>query len=298
MPGEDPDTGLLFLSIKPFPLLFDPLDILLPANANWQYLLLTDGNNQPIDPVTLDPDFYTTWQSTNTYDGPTFSAPSPALLGYGRFLATEIASDIWGGRDHNNDNQPDLYPPADKRNAVFFRTSFTPTHPISHLGFEGLIANAAVIYVNGAEAARIHIDDGVAIDNWKVPVIGPAADLNYTEREVQYATAYNVNLPANAPVEIAVMVRCITSDLGLKLRIYEAGILPVAFASTLDETSSNTMQLSWDNVPGGRYDIEYTQDYQQWIKIAEALTGGQSVVDQITLPIDSSKGIYRVIRTR
>lgn len=67
-----------------------PKKSIIPFKSNWAYLNPRDPvNAASIDPATLDPDFYETWSSQSigsfagntTYDGPVFSAPSPAPFG-------------------------------------------------------------------------------------------------------------------------------------------------------------------------------------------------------------------------
>lgn len=221
--GEDFGTARLTISV-PTPL-FTEISTLLPAGSDWRYLLAAQENtddpplpNQPFDPATLDPDFHTTWQTAAGYNGPDFSDPVPALLGYGVILADPVITDIWGARDTDGDPETDdLVPPTGLRYAAYFRTTFTPTGAVEHLGFRGLIDDGAEIYIDGVRVSMINYFE---VDgNWQ----GGAATAAGTEDRPQESVALNVNLPANVEVEIAVAMHNnapTSSDMGFDLEVY------------------------------------------------------------------------------
>ena len=228
--GGEPLEGLDFGSTSlvisaPEPPLFTALETLLPQGSDWHYLLLTQGNgddpplmNEPIDPRDIDPDFDQTWHTEEGYDGPAFLGPSPALLGYGVVNATQVVTDIWGGRDADGDpSTNDTAPPSGLRHAAYFRTTFTPASNVQHLGFRGIIDDGAEIFVNGERVLNINYwgPEGA----WD----GAAGPSNGTEDELQESVAIGVNLQAGLVVELAVAVHnslATSSDMGFDLEVY------------------------------------------------------------------------------
>ena len=209
---------------------FVEIATLLPAGSNWFYLLAAEDDagdpaltNQPVDPALFGPgdaDFHTTWHTAAGYNGPAFSGPAPALLGYGVIDADAdpVVTDIWGARDIDNDPATDdLEPPSGLRYAAYFRTTFTPTSAVPHLGFRGLIDDGAAIFINGVQVSAINFTGDAS--NWQAF----ASNATNTELAPQESFALSVNLPANVPVEIAVTVRnnsATSSDMGFDLEVY------------------------------------------------------------------------------
>ena len=132
--------------------------------------------------------------------------------------ADPLVTDIWGGRDIDGDPLTiDNEPPTGLRYATYFRTTFTPTSPVAHLGFRGLIDDGAVIFINGVEVSKINFTGNPS--DWQ------AFALNATNTETgpQEGIALGVNLPANVPAEIGVTVRsnsATSSDIGFDLEVY------------------------------------------------------------------------------
>jgi hypothetical protein len=265
----------------PMDYMFSPLDPvaeLIPAGSDWEYLLLADAANQPIEPETVDPDFDTTWHSAATYDGPAFSAPAPAMLGYGLIDVEPVVTDIWGGRDHDGDMAPDDEPPRGLRHATYFRTTFTPAEAVAHLGFEGLIDDGAVIYVNGVEVTRLNLAEGKDAGAWNV--IADGANLPNginTEDVPQVGFALDIDLPAGESVERAVSLHnpnATSSDMGFDLRVYSVNPpldppIPDPSVITIEAAGyPGEYELSWPNVPGGVYDLEWSGNLDDdWVKI-------------------------------
>ena len=149
------------------------------------------------------------------YNGPPFSGPSQALLGYGAIDADPIQTDIWGLRDTDGDGNPEMLPPSGLRYAAYFRTTFTPASAVAHLGFRGLIDDGAVIYINGVEVSNINFT-GDASD-WQAFAVTATG----TETAPQEGIAPNINLPGGVPVEIAVSLHnpnATSSDMGFDPR--------------------------------------------------------------------------------
>ena len=228
----DENFGGVSLNLSAVPdSLFTALATLLPAGSDWEYLLTAEDSgdptltNQPVDPAlfgTGDADFHSTWHTSAGYDGPPFSGPAPALLGYGTTVdpigAGPIVTDIWEARDIDGDAMTeDLAPPGGLRYAAYFRTTFTPASAVPHLGFRGLIDDGAAIFINGVEVSQINFL-GDASD-WQAL----ASTATNTETAPQEGIALNVNLPANVPVEIGVTVRnssATSSDMAFDLEVY------------------------------------------------------------------------------
>ncbi|MGI9242088.1 MAG: hypothetical protein ACR2RV_14890, partial [Verrucomicrobiales bacterium] len=228
-PVLDDNYGDVTLTLQDGPVpLFTEIETLLPGGSDWEYLLVAEDDpsdplltNQPVDPALAgagDPDFHTTWHTAAGYDGPPFSGPAPALLGYGQILADPTLTDIWGGRDTDGDpGTVDLTPPAGLRYATYFRTTFTPSEPVAHLGFRGLIDDGAVIFINGVEVSKINFAGNAS--DWQAFALGT---IN-TENAPQEGIGLDLNLPAGVPVEIGVTVRsnsATSSDIGFDLEVY------------------------------------------------------------------------------
>ena len=137
-------------------------EVLLPSGSDWEYLLysVTDGLETPVDPVTVDPDFHTTWMNTSAYDGPAFSGPAPAMLGYGYVGNPNlVVTDIWDWRNGVG------VPPARTRYTAYFRTTFTPSVEPRALRFTGLVDDGCFIYLDGVLVGTINMLS-TAIDEW------------------------------------------------------------------------------------------------------------------------------------
>lgn len=286
--------GSIALSIAPNFTFLDPVEELLPAGSSWSYLLLTELQglvNQPIDPETLDADFDSTWHTAAAYDGPAFSGPSPALLGYGLIDGDPVVTDIWGGLDATGDGLPNTEPPLNFRFTNYFRASFTPANPVTHVGFEGLIDDGAIIYLNGAEVARINVDDNADANNWQTLALGSLHNtvlVNDVSNEAspQVGFALNANLPAGVPVEVAVSLHnagASSSDQGFDLRIYSVNLPPDPPAPILinldvavDPANPDGIILTWNSIPGQTYTVEFSSDLQTWLPLSAVEQGDPS----------------------
>lgn len=295
--------GNVVLTLEAAPLLFDSVETFVPLGGDWSYLLYTEAlpADTPIDPGAVDADFYTTWMTAAGYDGPAFSALSPSPLGYGQIDAEAIVTDVWGNRDHTGDGNGDPLPPSGERYATFFRTSFTPTDPILNLGFEGVVDDGAVIYVNGDEVARMNVPSGLPVTNWAVNAIDQFALGEPTEAGPQYALAIAVDLPAGVPVEVAVMVvndEPESDDLGLNMQITSATVGLVEFMIDLSDAPSGGYDITWESVPGALYDVEFSEDLQVWNVIAANVLGRNEGLEVITVNPPGDKASFRVRRKR
>ena len=187
------------------------------------------------------------------------------------------------------------------RNAVFFRRTVTPTVPVTHLGFEGLVDDGAIIYVNGAEVARMNVDPATAITNWAVYAESMTVNGGTTEQGPQSAVAFDLNLPANTPIEIGVMLvneNEFNQDLGMDMRVFIADRIPVDFEMAINSLNSSAYDLFWESVPGAYYNVEVTEDYITWDRVVSNVIGGGTGLELITVFPAVDRASYRVHRTR
>ena len=310
--GAGPSVGNVDLEVRAEPSLLKPVDELIAAESDWEYLLLSSGNvtNTPLDPATVDPDFHNTWHSPSTavYDGPAFST-GPALLGYGVIDAAPIATDVWAGRDGNGDGTADVKPPNNLNGAVYFRKTFIPTTNIEHLGFEGLIDDGVIIFINGVEVERLNVPANGVATNWLLRASG--TQINGANNEVQpsIGAAYDVNLPANQPVDIAATVVSASgtsSDIGFDLRVLEVERnedlffdLDITRLSTVG-APTNQFLLVWESLENALYDVEFSLDLNTWIPTTggENISGGSSGAEAATITTTGDKFNIRVRRKR
>jgi hypothetical protein len=299
--------GEVSLALESMFTFLDPVAELLPAGSLWEYLLVVDRTNQPVDPETRDADFDRTWHTAAAYNGPAFSGPAPAMLGYGLIDAGPILTDIWGGLDHDADMLPDTEPPTGQRYATYFRTTFTPSAPVEHLGFEGLIDDGAIIYINGVEVTRLNIAETKDADNWQTLADGANLDAGFgTEDGPQVGFALNINLPAGQPVELAVSLHnssATSSDMGFNLRVYSVNLPPDPPAperfpiSIVPAATAGRFEISWTSVPGETYDLEWSPTANNdWTTIIPNIpadpSGTNTELDQPGTPAS----FYRVIQ--
>lgn len=183
------------------------------------------SSNQALDPELVDGDFDRTWQQALGYDEPEFSAQAAGMLGYGDIDADEMTTDIWGGRDWDGDGDPNETPSPGLRNTTYYRTTFTPVDAVVHVGFEGLMDDGAIIYLNGVEVERFNVADTKDADDWQTRADGTGAGEPevWVEARAQYGMALNQNLPAGELVEVAVSLHnasSVSMDMAFDLRIF------------------------------------------------------------------------------
>ena len=193
-----------------------PEQELMKPGHKWEYLLARTRDGVPYDPEYLDKDFDTTWMKPDKYEGPEFEGPGESPLGYGDLGNGRIRTYIGGS--------PDYVPAKGARYACYFRTTITPDLEVKALGFEGIIDDGAIIYINGKEALRMNMLPNVDANDWKAfALVARFDNTHVTENTIQYGVVEGLNLPADEPVEIAVSLHNnnpTSSDIGLNLRVY------------------------------------------------------------------------------
>ena len=301
--GDRAEFGAVALAIDAVTTRLDPVAELLPARSNWEYLLAVDLNNQPIDPDSVDGDFDATWHTSASYDGPAFAGPAPGLLGYGSISAGDLVTDIWGGLDHNGDFIPDELPPSGDRLTTYYRTTFTPVEAVAHLGFEGLIDDGAIIYVNGQEVVRLNVAATANADSWSTRALGIDFYGGSSEASPQVGFALNRNLPAGQPVELAVSVHnasSSSSDMAFDLRVWSVNPPPALTLSVSRTAQAGQFEIAWNSVLDGIYDLEFSAslDPVNWSAVATGSPADPSGVNTALHTPGTTNGFYRVTQTR
>ena len=301
--GDRAEFGAVALAIDAVTTRLDPVAELLPARSNWEYLLAVDLNNQPIDPDSVDGDFDATWHTSASYDGPAFAGPAPGLLGYGSISAGDLVTDIWGGLDHDGDSIPDELPPSGDRLTTYYRSTFTPAEAVAHLGFEGLIDDGAIIYVNGQEVVRLNVAATANADSWSTRALGIDFYGGSSEASPQVGFALNRNLPAGQPVELAVSVHNASSessDMGFDLRVWSVNPPPALTLSVSRTAQAGQFEIAWNSVLDGIYDVEFSAslDPANWTAVATGMSADPSGLNTVLHTPGTTIGFYRVTQTR
>lgn len=213
---ENDRFGPFTISMRSYRDGFNPELELVKAGAIWDYLLATDDKSNPVDPKSLDPDFFKTWKSFEGYQGPRFSK-GRAPLGYGELDSFKTVKTNPNGRLNS-------IPPDGLRYTAYFRKSITPELDVSAIGIEGIVDDGAIIYLNGVEICRINMASDQKGDDWKALAVNSKRGNNVpTEDILHNIIVRDVNLPANIPATLAISIHNAkgnSSDLGMDLRIY------------------------------------------------------------------------------
>ena len=299
--GESNAQGSFDLTLSTSRDILTPEFELIPLEAEWSYYQALDLT-VPASPTTFDPsltdtDFYTTWQTVEGYDGPDFLGPSTGPFGYGVINAEPF-------RSFNLTT-----PGADQRAAVtYFRTTFTPERGVQELGFEGIIDDGAIIYINGEEVARMNMPTTAAVTSITTATAATFTDDGVSlgdEDFIQYANSTPLNLLAGEEVEIGVSIHnanTTSSDQSFHMRVYATKADPVPAAVTLSETQfANTYRLSWNARKGFSYRVEFSDtslDPDSW---QEEIQGTDTpdedgILDRFVLST-GDKAFWRVITT-
>ena len=251
----------------------NPTAEMIAPNSNWRTLIARDGGT-PVDPLTIDAEFFDKWHDSAELDALGFEAPAPTPMGYGIVDGLDIITGLWSAA------VPSLQPPSGNSYTVYLRTSFTPGSQIDGLGFEGLFDDGAIFYVNGEEVARTNVDPLADALNWQTVALStdlpdppelplPPSEGGRTfgtEHGVQYATAPDVILPAGVPVEIGVSLHNqsgTSSDMAFNMRVWALGgdgvVVPYIppFLATITPTGApSTYTISWPSKEGETYQIQ------------------------------------------
>ncbi len=241
--GENNAQGTFQLDFSTSRDTLNPEFELVSAEAEWSYYQALNGT-AAANPATADPDFHTTWHTTANYNGPAFLDPRPTPMGYGA-IAEEpsLAFTL-------------ITPASGQRTAVtYFRTTVTAERGIQGLGFEGLIDDGAIIYINGSEVARMNMSNVTPTFN---TASGPAT---LTENQIQYAFATGLDLPAEEEIEIGISLHnasTTSSDSNFHLRIYATEADPLPAGVTLENSDfPDTYILAWEGRQGFSYQLEF-----------------------------------------
>lgn len=122
-------------------------DVLIPSNANWQVLHISDG----VDPAGLDADgdFATTWTTGTGYNGPAFVA-----------LAAPFRYSTINWMTANAPAATVLTTPASgSRFTSYFRITFTAAADYPEFFARMLADDGAVIYLDGVEIKRVNMSE-------------------------------------------------------------------------------------------------------------------------------------------
>ena len=118
-------------------------DVLVAANARWDYLVPTNG----VDPAIADTDFNTTWQRAVGYNGPAFTTNAQAPFHYGGLvylISTGLPLTTWPT------------PASGSRYTAYMRTTFTAAQDYPATSIEVVADDGAVIYLDGVELKRVN----------------------------------------------------------------------------------------------------------------------------------------------
>ena len=301
--GADGEFGTIMLQVSSYYSPLDPVAELIPSGSDWEYLLALNGVT-PIDPETLDPDFDATWALPLGYDGPIFAGPAPAPLGYGTINADPLGTDIWGGLDADGDLLPDPAPPSGARWATYYRTKFTPSAEVVHLGFEGLIDDGAIIYLDGLEAARVNVGAAKDANDWQVTADTANPASGNSENGPQVVFALDHPLQAGVEVDIAVSVHNTSgtsSDMGFDLRVWSTN-LPLdpppsaPFAAVVSKTlTEGEYLIKWTSQPTKTYLVEFSPNLEDWVVISLVIAADPSGENTVLDFPGGTSGYYRVV---
>ena len=255
------NKGPYRLNLKPSRDPHNPTAEMITPDSDWRALIARDSG-VPVDPLTIDDEFFDKWHLSANLTTLGFTVPSPTPMGYGNINGLDIATGLWNTAD------PSQQPPSGNRYTAYLRATFTPDNQIDGLGFEGLFDDGAIFYVNGVEVARSNVDPAADALNWQTvaqatALPGAAGD---TEEVIQYATAPDVVLPAGVPVEISVSMHNQSggsSDMAFNMRIWALGgdgvvvpFEPPFLATISPATTPGRYDISWPSKAGETYQIQ------------------------------------------
>ena len=231
------------LQFSPRPILFDvparntsPGENFLPFGSEWEWYHPVDAT----DPSDLDPDFETTWYLSENYDGPAFNGPDPGLFGYGEIGESAIATDIGE-------------PEAGNRFGAYFRTTFELPREQPDLMLEILADDGGVLYIDGAEVARVNFSGKTDTYSEFTEAAGSedfiTLDLDGTFSAGVHEIAFALH---NTSVT--------SSDLGFDLRL-SAAPLELIGRTDQDGDEVRVTATSFPEAGGAARDVDWTVQY-------------------------------------
>ena len=255
------NRGPYRLNLRPSRDPHNPTAEMVAPGSDWRSLIARTADT-PVDPLTIDGDFFNKWHLSTNLTALGFTTPLPTPIGYGNIDGLQIATGLWNIAD------PTLQPPSGNRYTSYHRISFTPGSQIEGLGFEGLFDDGAIFYVNGEEVARSNVDPDADALNWQTLALATTLPdgAGDTEKDVQYATAPDVVLPGGVPVEIAVSLHNQgngSSDMAFNMRIWALGgdgvvapYVPPFLATITPAATPGRYNISWPSKDGETYQIQ------------------------------------------
>ncbi|MEN8784201.1 MAG: hypothetical protein ABF379_07550 [Akkermansiaceae bacterium] len=231
---------------------FNPEFELIPAESEWSYFQALTGTTAS-NPAIADADFYATWHTAANYDGPAFLGPRVAPFGYGAIIAEPARAFSLTTPATNN-----------RQSVTYFRTTVTAERGIQGLGFEGIIDDGAIIYINGTEVARMNVNAGTSIyTTTAIAANHNIGGIAYSNEDfIQYATATGLDLPGGEEIEIGVSIHNASptsSDSSFHMRIYATEADPLPALLTLENSGfADTYILGWEGRQGFSYQLEFT----------------------------------------
>ena len=194
---------------------------LVPRASTWDFMHPTDNT----DPALADTDFDTTWMLDATafaanYNGPAFGT-DPAVFGVPFDSGTGVAPIGYGAVAGIDPLGTTLTTPASgSRATAYFRHTFTVLDPVDNLALEILADDAAVVYIDGVEIARLNFPAAFG-DRFPVNslAVGNEASASLLEGGLgglaagEHTIAVSIHQASNT-----------SSDLGFDLRLSDEGL--------------------------------------------------------------------------
>ncbi|MDP6634493.1 MAG: lamin tail domain-containing protein, partial [Phycisphaerae bacterium] len=170
---------------------------------SWYYMHPLDG----VDPAIADTDFNSTWTLPVGYDGPAFTGPNAAMLGFGTINSG-------GGVDSNIGT-----PPSGSRRTAYFRRELVLSDELVSAGIEILSDDGAIIYIDGVEVARNNIS---ASDTYMAMASGSSYADNGSPTENETRTLAISDVAAGAHwISVSVHQNSTgSSDMGFDMRLF------------------------------------------------------------------------------
>lgn len=231
--------------------------LLVPDSGDWAYYQSIDAEGNGFDPVTLDPDFATTWfnqslgnyQGTGNYNGPAFDtgAQAPFALGY-----------VFGASGYPNATELRATNLDGAETAWFLKVIDGGTTGFSNLEFNLLADDGGFIYLNGKLVGTLNFPIQ-ADDQWSL-----RTQENGSEH-FRYITKIGEPVLLPGPNLIAVSVHEVKEsergfdgvDLGFGLTMTGSIGLPTVSRQSETVLSDTGFEVSWISAEPGNTVLRY-----------------------------------------